>query len=281
MPRKIPKEESRNIDQLRKHYEVEKELADRLRKSEKEERTHLYNELYEELFRRVPNHPQLVRKADENSRNDKIDNQMSVLKNYLDLETVFLEVGAGDCSLSLEVAKRVAQVYAVDVSETIARNHSAPRNFALRISDGCTIDVPSGAVTLAYSNQLMEHLHPEDAKVQLRNIYNSLRPGGRYLCITPNRLTGPHDISKYFDDIARGFHMKEYTVTELAIAMKDVGFKTFEIIWVLRGRPYRFSIEYIQALERVLQMIPRRLSRPLACRFFDRGTIALVSNKVG
>jgi hypothetical protein len=31
----------------------------------------------------------------------------------------------------------------------------------------------------------MEHLHPEDAFEQLRNIIRALAPGGRYVCITP------------------------------------------------------------------------------------------------
>ena len=70
----------------------------------------------------------------------------------------------------------------------------------------------------------MEHLHPDDAVDQLKNIYNALVNGGKYICITPNRLTGPHDISKYFDNVATGFHLKEYTVTELSGLFREVGF---------------------------------------------------------
>jgi hypothetical protein len=42
-----------------------------------------------------------------------------------------------------------------------------------------------------------------------------LRQNGTYLCVTPSRLNGPHDISKYFDDEATGLHIKEYTNAEL------------------------------------------------------------------
>jgi predicted SAM-dependent methyltransferase len=51
----------------------------------------------------------------------------------------------------------------------------------------------------------MEHLHPDDAFEQLKQIYTALTPGGLYICTTPNRLTGPHDVSKYFDETAAGF----------------------------------------------------------------------------
>ena len=37
----------------------------------------------------------------------------------------------------------------------------------------------------------------------------------RFICLTPHRSTGPHDMSKYFGDVATGFHLKEYTNKEL------------------------------------------------------------------
>ena len=72
----------------------------------------------------------------------------------------------------------------------------------------------------------MEHLHPDDAIVQLTNIKNALTNGGKYICITPNRINGPHDISRYFDKEASGFHLKEYTFTDLNKIFKNIGFST-------------------------------------------------------
>ena len=50
------------------HYRVELELAGRLRAAPRAERLSLYGPLYDELFRRVPNHPQLTRKVSEAER---------------------------------------------------------------------------------------------------------------------------------------------------------------------------------------------------------------------
>ena len=46
------------------------------------------------------------------------------------------------------------------------------------LSDGCSVPVPHDSVTLAYSFQVMEHIHPDDALEQLRNLFAVIAPGG-------------------------------------------------------------------------------------------------------
>ena len=121
--------------------------------------------------------------------------------------------------MSLEMARLVKQVYAIDVSKEMTKGLVFPANFHLILSDGIGIPVPANSIDVAYSNNLVEHLHPDDAVEQLRNIHQALAPGGVYICVTPNRLKGPHDVSKYFDTVATGFHLKEYTVSELKAAI--------------------------------------------------------------
>src|SRR2546425_9014273 len=139
-------------------------------------------------------------------------------------DTFFGEMGAGDCSFSFEGVVFKKGVCAVVVCEKITKNARPPLNFRLILSDGCSIPLPRASVNVCYSNQLMEHLHPDDALEQLENIVKVLVPGGVYICITPNRLTGPHDISRHFDAVATGFHLREYTRTELRDLFKAAGF---------------------------------------------------------
>jgi SAM-dependent methyltransferase len=199
----------RNIEELKHHYEIEKELAIKLRNSTREERSRLYSSLYDELFQRVPNHPQLQVKHSQELRTKTLQWQIGLISRFLKPESSFLEIGAGSCSLSLAVATLVRQVYALDVSFEITKDIDKPGNVDLILSDGCSINLPIHSIDVAYSNQLMEHLHPDDALDQLKNVYNVLVLGGVYICITPNRLNGPHDISRYFDTVAQGFHLKE------------------------------------------------------------------------
>lgn len=256
--------EYRTTAQLREHYEIEKELAAKLRNASREERCHLYTSLYNELFQKVPSHPQLAQKSSPRQAATAVASQIKFLGRFLNKESTFLEVGSGDCALSLEAAKRVKQVYAVDVCDEITKGLTQPRNFQLILSDGCGIPVPRGSVDVAYSNQLMEHLHPDDAFEQLQNIYNALSPGGIYICLTPNRLGGPHDISRYFDRVATGFHMKEYTISEINILLKKVGFSKIDAYVGARGTFLRAPLWSLCTFEALLDKIPYSLGVKIA-----------------
>jgi len=253
---KRSKFETRTMQQLREHYEIEKELASRSRNASREERRVLYSSLYDELFQRVPHHPQLTQKVSP-------EKHIQMLRRFLTDKVTFLEIGPGDCALSFRVAGFVKQVFAVDVSKEITKSSAAPDNFHLVLSDGCSIPVPKESINVAYSNQLMEHLHPEDALEQLRNIFTALAPGGIYLCITPNRLDGPHDISMYFDEVATGFHLREYTITELSKLFKAVGFSRVNVYFWKWGIFLMLPVAPFTLIERLLSPLPHRITKRL------------------
>lgn len=248
--------------QVREHYEVEKEIASRLRDSHADQRRTLYSEAYDELFRRVPHHPMLAAKT-----SGKVDaaarREIALLEGLTSGDSVYLEIGPGDCSIAKEMARRVEKVYAVDVSSEITSGLDLPANFELLISDGTSIPVVPESVDVVYSNQLMEHLHPEDAEAQLANVFRSLKPGGYYYCVTPNRLSGPHDISRNFDDEATGLHLKEYTVGELDRLFGNAGFRN-RMIYLGYGKVGIFiPTLFHRSVESVIKLFPHRLRRAL------------------
>jgi hypothetical protein len=102
----------------------------------------------------------------------------------------------------------------------------------------------------------MEHIHPDDALVQLRSIYQILAKGGIYICITPNRLNGPHDISKYFDEVASGFHLKEYTTSELKDLFRTVGFVRVKAYLGLKGIFLPIPLVIKQLIEGFVSIAP-------------------------
>ncbi len=254
--------ESRTAEQIREHYEIEKDIARRLRDSTVADRRKLYNAAYDELFLRVPHHPLLNNDTfAENER--RVAKEISNMDRFLGPQTTYLEIGPGDCAIAFEAATRVKKAYAVDVSEVVTARAKKPDNFELILSDGIEVPVPAGSIDFAYSNQLMEHLHANDSEAQLRNIFVALKPNGRYLCVTPNRLTGPHDISRDFDDEATCLHLREFTVTELDRIFREVGFaRTFvylkygSITMSLPVLPFRLA-------ESVLGILPHRLRKML------------------
>ncbi len=133
--------------------------------------------------------------------------------------------------------------------------------------------MPPGSVDVAYSNQLMEHLHPDDAAEQLREIFKALAPGGTYLCFTPNSMTGPHDVSRSFDRVATGLHLHECTVTELNRMLKDVGFRHTQVMLPRGG--VTVPTGAVVALESAVGALPGDLSRKVAFSRAMRGFLGI------
>lgn len=253
----------RTSEQLHEHYLIERELADRLRLAPRSQRRGLYCEVYDELFRRVQHHPQL-HAANGAPRQREVDGLLALMRGSLTSSTVMMEVGVGDCELAIRAAAIVKRVYAIDVSAEITRGVSCPANFSLVLSDGCSIPVPEGSIDVAVSNQLMEHLHPDDAREQLHNIYRSLAPGGVYVCITPNRVYGPNDVSKYFDQVATGFHLVEYNSRDIRRLFASAGFSRIRFYAGARGVFLRVPFWLIGLLEAVLGAFPRGVGKRIA-----------------
>lgn len=254
---------------LRRHYEIERALAAKLRSGSPAERRRLYGEVYDELFRAVPDHPQHQWKADPAARALDIARQVATVRSFLPAGGIYVELGAGDESVARAVAARARQVYAIEVSEEIGRDVERPANVARVLSDGTSVPIPEASADLAFSNQLMEHLHPEDAEAQLRAVAAALAPGGAYVCITPNALSGPHDISKFFDAVPTGFHLREYTNAELRRLLRASGFARVRGFVRLGGRTLVYPLAIPIALEALLARLGdagRRLAHRPAVR---------------
>lgn len=253
--------------QIREHYEIEKQLATRLRNSSKQERQELYAQVYDELFLRVDHHPLVTQKQDTTSRDRSIRDSVQFLSHFVGPTSTFLEVGPGDCALSFAVAGMAEKVYAVDVSAEIMNKTGCPENCELLLSKGCDIPVPPGSVDVAYSKDLMEHLHPDDAVEQLQGIFEALKPNGVYICRTPNAISGPHDVSMFFGDRTPvGLHLKEYTTTELAKLFRSVGFRRVTpYVWG-KDRLIKLPLWSVTAAEAVLVRMPGSIGRSIACR---------------
>ena len=261
----IPPEDRRSRGEIQAHYRIEKKLASKLRQASRDERKALYPRLYAELFESVPYFSRQV--SDTQARSRKVRKQLKFLNRFLSADQTFMDVGAGDCALAIELGRHVKKVYALDVAHQVSRGRPVPKNVELVISDGTSVDVPAQSVDIAFSNQLMEHLHPEDARDQLKNIHAAVAAGGLYILITPHRYSGPHDVSRYFDRIATGFHLKEYTVSELNQLLKQAGFSRVCFFAKFRGIYKRLNLISLLVLERLITPLPYNLRKSLMNAF--------------
>jgi SAM-dependent methyltransferase len=99
---------------------------------------------------------------------------------------------------------------------------------------GGRLPLEDASVDVVYSNDVAEHLHPDDLMAHLRDARRVLRAGGRYVCVTPNRLYGPHDVSKAFlppGALPEGLHLREYTTGELGACFADAGYAAADALF--------------------------------------------------
>src|SRR5687767_10645939 len=103
----VPRITQRAFVHPEEHYIIEKELANRLRSATKAERRKLYNTIYDELNQRVPRHRRALQAIPREVRARAMAAQVRLLLPFIKLETVFLEIGPGECEVSMQIAKRV------------------------------------------------------------------------------------------------------------------------------------------------------------------------------
>lgn len=217
-----------------------------------EARRRLYGEVYAEFNTRVPHNPLAAETDDQEARDLAVRRQLRLLKPFLESSDVFLEIGAHDGALAKAAAPSVGRSIALDVHDDVALTGEG--HYEFRVFDGFHIELEDDSADLAYSRDVAEHLHPDDFLDQAVEIRRVLRPGGRYVCVTPNRLSGPHDISGDFTDVPQGFHLREYTDSELADEFRVAGFTRVQLLVSYYG--FRLS-----------PLLPVPLVRPLEAAF--------------
>lgn len=261
---KLPLPPDRTLEQLVNHFEVERAIAARLLKADRAERASIYRTMYDELFAKVPDHPRLTRREDPERTAALNRSRLSLLGRFIRDSDTVLEFGPGDCRFAYELCDRVANVIGVDISDQRGPDATAPNNFRHVVYDGYNLTIEKKSVDVVLSDQLIEHLHPEDTSLHFQTVREVLRDGGVYVLRTPHRASGPHDVSKYFCDEPGGFHLKEWTYGELAGVLRASGFRSWHSYRAIRSRPLRLPIGCFALLEWLLRAFSTRARRSLA-----------------
>ncbi|MFH1770946.1 MAG: class I SAM-dependent methyltransferase [archaeon] len=145
-----------------------------------------------------------------------------------------VDYGCGYGKSSIEFARISKEVYGLDVDDSVIKEATKiaksqkVKNIKFNSTKDFKIPLKTNSVDFVYSNDLTEHLHPDDLKIHVKEVLRILKKGGYYICITPNRFFGPHDISKKFvkrGEPAQGLHLREYSYKELTGIFKKTGFR--------------------------------------------------------
>ncbi len=265
LKKKLPR--NRNLEQVRKHFEIEKSIAEKIKRANREERKKIFPVMYHELFTKVPDHPRLskTKMTDTNSQT------LQFLKKHLKDSTVYVEFGPGDCQLAAAVCKFTKKVIAVDISDQRKYRSRLPSNFELIIYDGYDLNMERNSVDVVFSDQFIEHLHPEDVEYHFQLVNRILRDNGLYIFRTPHAYFGPHDISKFFSDEPEGFHLKEWTHSEIEGILKKVNFTSWDGFWrinnKLNNEYLRIPFSYFRFAEAMLKGLPKKPQRMISRLF--------------
>lgn len=233
-------------------YQKEKELATRLRNSTKEQRNTLYQQIYQEYFDTFPG---------EMERAGNPKRELSVIKNFLKPGMAFLEIGSGTGELAKAVSKIPTTVTTLDLTSTentLNQSHVSRLTF-----NGITTRLKKNHFDIAYSNQVIEHIHPADIDAHFTMVRESLAVGGKYVVITPHRYAGPHDISRGFTRVASGLHLHEYLYSELFAKAKQHRFRVFAY-YMRAGHAYRIPNIAPILYEKTMSTLPFVIRQPLA-----------------
>jgi ubiquinone/menaquinone biosynthesis C-methylase UbiE len=146
-----------------------------------------------------------------------------------------LDYGCGYGGSSFFISNFAKSVVGVDSAKACISHcrkqaiDNASGNATFQLSSDLHLEFRDNSFDCLYSNDFIEHLHPADARLHLAEAFRVIRPGGCYLCYTPGRSSGPHDITKAF--YPQGFcfpslgsHLYEYTPFELQEFGISVGF---------------------------------------------------------
>ena len=264
---KQPLPVDRTYEQLLNHYLVEKKLADKLKASNRESRKEIYSSMYDELFQKVPDHPRLTCRdsLEQSAYWNKV--KYSLVRRHVRGDTVFLEFAPGDCQFAYKIADTVREVFAVDISDQRSHREQVPDNFKLIVYDGYNLpEIKLNSIDIVFSFQLIEHLHHEDAGSHFELVQKILKPGGKYVFQTPHALSGPYDVSKYFSEIAEGFHLKEWTYREMKALVLKSGFSSFLPRLSTAGIDIAMPFSYFSGLEKLLEQYPGRHRRFISKR---------------
>lgn len=266
----------RTAAQLRHHYEVESAIAARLKATRTpRERAAIYATMYQDLFREVPDHPRLTVQRDPAAEQLQVARLLSLLAPCLHPAAEYVEFGAGAGALAFAVAPQVRRVRVVEIADQLPVGAVRPGNLELVLYDGWNLDLPAASADVVFSEQFLEHLHPDDARHHLQLVQRLLKPGGQYVLRTPERWTGPHDISREFAAEPRGFHLREWTYRELASEARGIGFHSVRAYWNARGVRRRVPLAVFGALESSMATWPLSLRRTLGHRLIPMVTMAL------
>ncbi|MDJ0637267.1 MAG: methyltransferase domain-containing protein [Paracoccaceae bacterium] len=211
------------LHHVEKHASLEWDLTGRLKRSDPDERAAVFQSAYNTLYAELP-------WLAGTSGSERHAEWCKVLKP----KSKIIEIGSGAGSLVRFLSDQGHHCVGTELSDQRGAT-LAPRDGSVKwqATDGVHLTEyhDAGAHDHVISDQVVEHMHPDDLPVHLRSARELLRDGGSYVVRTPHRSAGPHDLSRVFGfDEPCFMHLKEYTIDNFATLAQEAGYRRATMI---------------------------------------------------
>lgn len=215
-------------ENLVKAFEIEKIFHKKiLQETSFDKRKEMYREVYNtvhSIYGKAILDPQ-------KGKNPK-DEFVQLFKKELKGKSV-LDVGCGVGYLLASISNQLKhqKLVGLDVSiPPLAKQHPE-----IEFISGDIIEFNLGhQFDVVVSDQVLEHIAPIDLAMHLKSVRLSLKAGGIFIVRLPNKLFGPHDVTRIIDfsntgkTKAEGTHLNESTYGEIIPILEKNGFNNIK-----------------------------------------------------
>lgn len=181
-----------------------------------------------------------------------------------------IDLGCGSGVFSAAMAAQGATVVGLDANESAVRfaQHTFGRtNLTFRKNAFSSLDVPAadGAALL----EVLEHIPLAEASELVRALHAKLRPGGRVVVSTPNRISPWPIVEKTLDLFHLVPHLEEtqhvmlYDSRRLRDLFESAGFETFHCSTIFLLAPWIAGVSW--PLAKWIHRLEQKIRIPFGC----------------
>lgn len=254
--------EAVGLDEAFQHADLEGALTDAVLATTPETRAAAFAEAYSRLYAELP-----WMNRSEATHNALDLNAWSML---IGRNKKILEIGSGRGQLIRHLASQGNLCHATEITtergEKFVESEAGVQWLA---TDGVNLSrfAQESFYDVVISDQVFEHLHPDDHVTHLAEARKLLKDGGRYILRAPHRATGPHDISAIFGfDKAVFLHLCEPDYELMERVTRAAGFRTTRAVVAKQRLGVAIASRMLMHYQIWLDRMERRLALPAKAR---------------